>query len=403
MKHFTLVMTAFLTTHLLAQIPANSPQNGLYAYWPLDFGNYWEDISVNNYHLSEYPSWVPIELNDFQTGYNNVDGTALIFDPVENFFFDFEYSTPGSFVPEVGYVDFSISCWIKTTNPNATEMGIIGWGLENFFRLKLLVTADGRLEFNIGDQDFQQNMFSSASITDGTWHHVVVTRDINGFTTLYIDGQVSSTQQLFLPLWNPSIGAYSLGIIGGVISDDLFLLSPQDTYGLYNGVLDDIGVWNRVLTSEEITVMYEGCPVITAQPSNENQPLFTDAMFVTENSSPNANYQWQTDVGFGYQDLTEAGQYTGTNNDTLHVSFIGTNNYGQLFRCITAYGNCVDTSDVAQLIVVNNLGIEEIQNATDKKLLKITDLNGRETPFRKNTVLLFIYEDGTVERVFEEE
>jgi hypothetical protein len=39
----------------------------------------------------------------------------------------------------------------------------------------------------------------------------------------------------------------------------------------------------------------------------------------------------------------------------------------------------------------------------DKKLVKITDLNGKIIPRRKNTLMLFIYEDGTVERVVEME
>jgi hypothetical protein len=44
--------------------------------------------------------------------------------------------------------------------------------------------------------------------------------------------------------------------------------------------------------------------------------------------------------------------------------------------------------------------IEKIQPNSSKKLIQISDLSGKETPFRKNTVLLFIYEDGTVERVY---
>jgi hypothetical protein len=36
-----------------------------------------------------------------------------------------------------------------------------------------------------------------------------------------------------------------------------------------------------------------------------------------------------------------------------------------------------------------------------KKLVNITDLNGKIIPRRKNTLMLFIYEDGTVERVVE--
>jgi len=46
-------------------------------------------------------------------------------------------------------------------------------------------------------------------------------------------------------------------------------------------------------------------------------------------------------------------------------------------------------------------GIESLHLNSNKKLLKITDLNGKETPYRKNTVLLFVYEDGTIERIYE--
>ena len=45
--------------------------------------------------------------------------------------------------------------------------------------------------------------------------------------------------------------------------------------------------------------------------------------------------------------------------------------------------------------------ISEVINFSE--IDKIVDVLGREIPFRKNTLLLFIYKDGTVERrvVFE--
>ena len=49
------------------------------------------------------------------------------------------------------------------------------------------------------------------------------------------------------------------------------------------------------------------------------------------------------------------------------------------------------------------MGLQSLQLNPNKKLLKIKDLNGKEIPFIKNVVLLFIYEDGTVERVFDME
>ena len=42
-------------------------------------------------------------------------------------------------------------------------------------------------------------------------------------------------------------------------------------------------------------------------------------------------------------------------------------------------------------------GVQELNN-TPKQLIKIVDILGRETPFKPNTPLLYIYNDGTVER-----
>jgi len=36
-----------------------------------------------------------------------------------------------------------------------------------------------------------------------------------------------------------------------------------------------------------------------------------------------------------------------------------------------------------------------------KKLINIIDLLSHEIPLRKNAVLLFVYQDGTVEQLFE--
>ena len=46
---------------------------------------------------------------------------------------------------------------------------------------------------------------------------------------------------------------------------------------------------------------------------------------------------------------------------------------------------------------LNYTGIGELNN-TPKQLIKIVDVLGRETPFKPNTPLLYIYNDGTVER-----
>ena len=49
------------------------------------------------------------------------------------------------------------------------------------------------------------------------------------------------------------------------------------------------------------------------------------------------------------------------------------------------------------LTITNPTGILNITN-TEKTLLKITNMLGQETPFRRNTPLFYIYDDGTVEK-----
>ena len=63
---------------------------------------------------------------------------------------------------------------------------------------------------------------------------------------------------------------------------------------------------------------------------------------------------------------------------------------------ITVQG-CIDTSACT---LIDFTGIDELVNS-GKELVKIVDLLGRETPFKPNTPLIFIYSDGTMERVME--
>ncbi len=56
---------------------------------------------------------------------------------------------------------------------------------------------------------------------------------------------------------------------------------------------------------------------------------------------------------------------------------------------------CIDTSSC---FLVDYTGIEELIQM-EKELVKIVDFMGRETKYKPNTPLIFIYSDGTVERV----
>ena len=62
----------------------------------------------------------------------------------------------------------------------------------------------------------------------------------------------------------------------------------------------------------------------------------------------------------------------------------------------TDVNGCI--SDTAFYELTNtHTSIIETTN-TDRKLLKITNMLGQETPYRRNTPLFYIYDDGTVEK-----
>jgi len=99
-----------------------------------------------------------------------------------------------------------------------------------------------------------------------------------------------------------------------------------------------------------------------------------------------ASYQW-LDCDNNYSAINgETNQtYTPTTTGYFAVELTSTDICG---------GVQVDTSTCN---LVDFTGIGELNNSS-KQLIKIVDVLGRETPFKPNTPLLYIYNDGTVER-----
>ena len=68
-----------------------------------------------------------------------------------------------------------------------------------------------------------------------------------------------------------------------------------------------------------------------------------------------------------------------------------------LYWCeVTDINGCI--GDTAFYEVINIVSaIKEVKN-TDRKILRITNMLGQETPYRKNIVLIYIYDDGNTEK-----
>jgi hypothetical protein len=334
MKKKNLLLTAIaifgLATITMAQVPSYVPTTGLVGWWPFTGNAIDESVNTND---------------------GVVTGATLTTDRFSNV--NQAYSFNGS----SNYIDvndapalrlfnssYSISLWVYFNSFVGQDLiskrGLanIGWDL---------TTTSNKLGMWCGGSISYSNIVTSSS-----WHHVVLTyNDSTQDLKYYIDGTFDTLISSVLPA-----SSHTANIrFGGDI-----LLS---TYW-HNGKLDDIGIWNRALTPQEITDLYNGCQLsVTTQPINQSVNISNNAQFTTTSSDPLAAYQWQTDLGVGFQNLNNVGQYSGTINDTLTIANTTLSNNNQPFRCIISSGSCTDTSNVAVLTVNNNTGINEVSQS----------------------------------------
>jgi Flp pilus assembly pilin Flp len=92
--------------------------------------------------------------------------------------------------------------------------------------------------------------------------------------------------------------------------------------------------------------------IISQDPTDKNISPGNDVTFtVVSPFAPNATYQWQRDNGTGFQNLSNAGQYSGTSTDILTITNVSTSNANEVYRCIVTANSCTDTSSNAILTI----------------------------------------------------
>lgn len=102
------------------------------------------------------------------------------------------------------------------------------------------------------------------------------------------------------------------------------------------------------------------CDDITQQPTDITANVNSTATFSVAHTDPSATYQWKTDIGNGFQNVTNAGQYSGANTNTLTVSNLSTLNNNQYFYCrISSHCNTAQYSDTVVLMINSTNSIEE--------------------------------------------
>ena len=133
------------------------------------------------------------------------------------------------------------NCWgiarkIAGNPPNSTAMN--GWFLDNRY-------GSAELMFYNADTTSFSLTTGSNTIDDGLWHHVAFTRDASNNVNLYLDGTLVDSGVDTYTLTNTQplrIGSSLSGVDGG---------------RNFDGNIDEVRFYNRVLSAEEIAQLYE--------------------------------------------------------------------------------------------------------------------------------------------------
>ncbi len=132
--------------------------------------------------------------------------------------------------------DFSMSCWFKQ------DAGASGF--QEIMAVEDPSTRDYlqcRVSNGAMATDFNVLTMSEPTDLRGGWHHVVVTLDYSGnAASQYIDGVLVNSGTMSNG-WSQNLGEWEIGSQG------------RSGINVWDGLLDDSRIYNRVLTQTEIT------------------------------------------------------------------------------------------------------------------------------------------------------
>lgn len=268
---------------------------GLVAYWPFD--GHLGDVSGNRHHGSfrgGAPSFVPAKLGEGL----NLDGAGQYV----------QIRTAESNFDFVGQ-DLTVSAWCSTPAFTKQWQCLIAKGEESAWRIARHDTGND-LSWSGGVDD----IFGGPDVTGGAMHHVVAITEHGLSTRLWVDGQLVATG-----------GAPAL-------ADDSDMLltigeNPEAPGREWEGRIDDLAIWNRALSRDEIALIWHGGAgasigdlLAGAVPFLSGAAWNGGAFEVTaEGLDPAKSYvlQRNTDAAGGFADVPGAAVFTGGGSHTF--------------------------------------------------------------------------------------
>ena len=136
---------------------------------------------------------------------------------------------------------FSLALWVKFNNGNITENEVLISKEESFILRKSSNVEGGNIDFLIYDGIDYEPKLQGINVSINSWNLIIATYDGNEMK-LYINGIL--------------INSYERGNLNTTSSNSIYL--GNDFEGNFlNGTIDEVGVYSKVLTEDEISNFYK--------------------------------------------------------------------------------------------------------------------------------------------------
>ena len=239
----------------------------------------------------------------------------------------FDGSSSYVLIPRSVTDDFTVALWVKTTD-TAGGAGAQWWSGKGLVDGEVVgggadwgtAIVNGKFVLGVGSAGGDTTIPSSVNINDGNWHHVAATRNnTSGAMAVYVDGVLrgNGTGPTGSRTFPPSLR------IGSLQTGNNFL----------NGTLDDVRLYDRILTVGEIAALIAP----PATPTNLVATIGDATVALSWSASSNAtNYYVKRSLtsGSGYTSIATNASLTvtntGLNNGTLYYFVVsGVNTFGE--------------------------------------------------------------------------
>ena len=245
-----------LSLSLFAQVPSYVPTNGLVGYWPFN-GNA-NDESGNGSNASVFGATLTVDKNSISNKAYNFDGINDTIVVNNTSILDLDTS-----------VSISFSFWIKSASNSNTQTIYSKRDLTTGHGIEILTGLDSlRVYYGVGSGvgNYVWHSISTQLFLEDSFHFISVIINQNNKTIYcYIDGV----------LQNNSISL--IGLNGNFKNSSKHYFGGRSSTYFFDGTIDDIGIWNRILTEQEITNLYNECSAqtLTATPNICTGEIYT--------------------------------------------------------------------------------------------------------------------------------